>query len=105
MSKLRGADRRYLRGQAHHLDPVVHIGQQGLSEAVLSTIDENLTAQELIKIRFVDFKDQKKELSAQIAEELGAELAGTIGHIAILYRPHPEPGKRRIQLPRRRAED
>jgi RNA-binding protein len=103
MSKLRGADRRYLRSQAHHLQPVVQIGKQGLTERVLATIDENLSAHELIKIRFGDFKDQKKALSAEIAEELRAEVAGVIGHVAILYRPHAESDKRKIRLPKRVA--
>lgn len=105
MSKLRGADRRYLRSQAHHLKPVVQIGQNGVTEAVLTTIDQNLTAHELIKVRFGDHKDAKQALTAEIAEALGAEVAGIVGHVAILYRPHPETGERRIKLPRRPVEE
>ena len=105
MSNLKGADRRYLRSQAHHLKPVVQIGQAGVTEPVLATIDENLKAHELIKIRFGDFKDQKKALTQEIAEAMGAEVAGIVGHVAMLYRPHSEPEKRRIKLPRRSKQD
>jgi len=105
MSNLKGADRRFLRSKAHHLKPVVQIGQQGLTEAVLSIIDQNLTAHELIKIHFGDFKDQKKALAVEIAEAMEAEVAGIVGHIAILYRQHPESDKRHIKLPRRAAQD
>lgn len=98
---LAGYQKRFLRGQANTLKPAVIIGRNGLTPAVLQVIDENLTAHELIKVRFGDFKSEKKELSARIAEETGAELAGIIGHVAILYRQHPEKDRRTIRLPKR----
>lgn len=97
---LRGAERRYLRSQAHHLQPVVVIGKQGLSESVLAALDQALTAHELIKVRFADFKDERKALSLTMAEATGSHLAGQIGHVAILYRPHPDPKERKLRLPR-----
>lgn len=99
MSDLTSAQRKHLRGLAHGLDPVVHVGQQGLTEAVLEEIDSALEAHELIKVRFVDFQEEKKSLSREIAENLDAHVAGTIGHVAILYRQHPDPEERRIRLP------
>ena len=101
---LRGAERRYLRSQAHHLQPVVVIGKQGLSEAVLGALDQALTAHELIKVRLADFKDQRKALSQEMAEATGSHLAGQIGHVVILYRRHPDPKERRIRLPRHAPE-
>lgn len=96
---LRGAQRRFLRAQAHHLQPAVVVGKQGLTPSLLAALDDALTAHELIKVRFGDFKDQRKELSQALAEQTGSHLAGLIGHVAILYRPHPEPKERKIRLP------
>lgn len=100
MIPLTGADRRFLRGRAHALRPVVQIGKAGLTETVLATIEQNLVAHELIKVRFVEHKDEKKALAAEIAERTGSAVAGLIGHIAVLYRPHRDPAQRRIRLPR-----
>lgn len=99
--ELAGYQRRALRAAAHALDPVVHVGAQGVSETVLKSVDEALTAHELIKMRFVDHKDEKKTIAADVAAKLDAVVAGTVGHVAILYRPHPEESKRRIVVPQR----
>lgn len=101
MNELKGADRRYLRKLAHGLQPCVQIGKAGLTPNVLAQVEQNLLAHELIKVRFIDHKDEKKALSAELAAATRSELAGTVGHLAILYRPHPHPEKRRIRLPRR----
>ena len=98
MDPLHSGQRKYLRGLAHHLDPVVLIGKQGVTDTVIQSIEEALTAHELIKVRFNDHKDEKKALCAAIAERTASEVAGIIGHVAILYRPHPEVEKRRITL-------
>lgn len=92
---------KYLRGLAHNLEPVVFVGQKGVTETLLKSVDENLAVHELIKIKFVDFKEkeQKQEIAAQILEITGSALAGMIGHVAILYRPHAKPEKRKIKLP------
>ena len=99
--ELAGYQRKALRGMAHGLEPAVMVGQGGLHDALLASVEQALLAHELIKVRFVDHKDEKKALAATIAERCGAHLAGLVGHVAILYRPHPEAKKRRIRLPRR----
>ena len=99
MKNLPGSVRTYLRGLAHHLKPAILIGQNGLTPAQFHEINVALDQYELIKIRFNSFKEQKKELTAQIAEETGSELLGIIGNIAILYRQQPDPEKRVIELP------
>lgn len=101
MTELQGFQRKYLRGVAHSLKPLVQVGKTGLSDSVLASIDQGLTSHELIKVRFLDFKDQRQELTQQICQRLDAGLAGLIGHTAILYRPHSKPEKRRITLPER----
>ena len=66
---------------------------------LIDAVNEALDAHELIKVKFIEFKEERKELSAEMAEKCQCHLAGIIGHVAILYRENPEPEKRRIKLP------
>lgn len=88
--------RRWLRGRAHALDPVTHVGQAGVSEAVLRAVDGALLAHELIKVRLHEPED-KRAAARALAAGTGAVLCGLIGHTVILYRPHPE--RPRLVLP------
>ena len=96
---LTSIQRKYLRSLAHHLDPLVLVGKQGVTDTLIAAADDALLAHELIKVRFNDHKDEKKALVQKIAEGTGAQVAGIVGHVATLYRPHPEEDKRRIVLP------
>jgi RNA-binding protein len=80
---------------------VVFVGQKGLTATLGSAIDEALEAHELIKIKFVEFKekDHKAAIAARIEADSGAVLVGLIGHTAIFYRAQKDPQKRRIKLP------
>lgn len=98
MAELTGRQRKHLRGLAHGLEPVVHIGDKGLSEAVLGEVDRALASHELIKIRFLD-PDEKKLQAREIADRLDACLAGIVGHVGIFFRAHPDPAERRVALP------
>jgi RNA-binding protein len=100
MKKLTGAQRKWLRGQAHSLRPVVQLGKQGLSEAVIQQVDAALDDHELIKVQAVGDKEEKREIGSRLGKELRAEVVGLIGHILILYRQNPDREKRQIQLPR-----
>jgi RNA-binding protein len=99
---LSSSQKKYLKGLAHKLNPVVFIGQQGLSEAVLAATDQALKDHELIKVKFNEFKDkaQKQALSDELAQKAAAVKVSMIGHIVTFYRPHPDPRKRKVQLPR-----
>jgi RNA-binding protein len=99
MEKLKGSQRRFLRGMANRMKPIVHIGKNGLNDAVLSAINEALDGHELIKVRFLEFKDQKKELCADIEAACFCEMVGLIGHIALFYRQQADVDKRVIKLP------
>ena len=99
MQSLNSSQRSTLRGLAHSLKPVAVIGKNGLSAEVLEAVDQSLKDHELIKLRFLEFKDQKKELLNEITNKLHCHLVGLIGHIAILYRQHPEEDKRKVELP------
>lgn len=93
-----GKERRQLRALAHRLSPVVIIGQRGLSDAALRQVDGALTDHELIKVRLgSDCPVRRDEAASALAERTGAEAAGTIGRVVILYRPHPQHP--RIALP------
>ncbi len=92
--------RQFLRKQAHHLRPLVQVGKNGLSDELLSTVERELASHELIKVKFLDFQDQKHELAEEITSRTGGALIGLIGNVAILYREQPDPEKRQIRLPR-----
>ncbi|MCF8079916.1 MAG: ribosome assembly RNA-binding protein YhbY [Desulfobacterales bacterium] len=101
MEALKGFQKKYLRGLAHSLRPVVIIGRQGITGALLKSVQQALNDHELIKIKFNEFKEkeQKAEIAARIEEAAGCRLAGMIGHTAVFFRPHPDPEKRSIHLP------
>jgi RNA-binding protein len=86
---LTSAQRRNLRGQAHHLEAVVHVGHAGVTEGVVKAVAEALLAHELIKVRLHEPED-KSGMAKALAEGTHATLCGLVGHTAILYRPHPE---------------
>ncbi len=98
MKKLKGSQRTYLRGLAHSMKPVIQIGKNGLTPEILQAVREALQAHELIKIKFMEFKEERKSLSKTIEAETGAELVGLIGHVAIYYLQHPDPEKRKIPI-------
>lgn len=99
MKELNSGQRRKLKSLAHHLDPVVMVGQKGFTESLARAVDRALSDHELIKIKFVDFKDEKRELTGKIAASVNAGLVGIIGNIAILYRENPDlPQEERIKV-------
>jgi RNA-binding protein len=99
MMELRGAQRKHLRGLANLMQPIVYIGKNGLSEAVIAAISEGMDNHELIKIKFLEFKDQRKTLVSEIESKTGGHCVGVIGHVAIFYRQQRDPGKRIIKIP------
>ncbi len=100
MAQLKGSIRTYLRGLAHHLKPLVFVGQSGVTERLIQAVDQALGDHELIKVKFNSFKDKKKALAKEIEEKTGSEMAGLTGNIAIFYRQQPDAAKRKIQFPK-----
>lgn len=78
--------RRELKSRARGIEARVSIGKGGMTEAVLAEANRILTREELLKVRFVGYKDQKKELSEQLAEKTSSEVLDRIGHVVVLYR-------------------
>src|SRR5258706_835262 len=95
---LTSKQRQYLRGLAHPLEPVVRVGRRGLSPSVIEETKRSLNAHELIKVRIEnDDSAQRKTTAAELATACDADLAGTIGKLAILYRARDENPE--IELP------
>ena len=101
--ELKGFQKKYLRGLAHSLKPVVFVGQKGLTSGLAGSVNDALDTHELIKVKFIDFKEkqQKKEMAETISKSANSHLVGMIGHMVIFYRQHKDPEKRKITLPAR----
>jgi RNA-binding protein len=91
-----GAFKRRLKSLAMRLDPAVHVGHDGLSDPVLAAVRAAIAEHELIKVRFTDHKDERRQLAARLAEACDALLVQVVGHVAVLYRPAVDPARRRI---------
>jgi RNA-binding protein len=95
---LRGKQRRHLRGLAHGLEPVVLLGREGATEAVLGAIAGELKARELIKVRLQELEGAERKAAArELAERAEAELVQVLGRVVVLYRRKDE--EPRIRLP------
>lgn len=95
---LSASDKRYLRGLAHHINPVVMVGDKGLSEAVLAELERALDHHELIKVKLRADRATRAEWAARIAAASGAEQVLAIGQVACFFRRNPE--RPVIELPR-----
>ena len=90
MQQLTPAQRRDLKARAHHLQPVVMIGDSGLTPEVAREIEANLKAHELIKVRVLgDDRQARMDLVSAICEETGASPVQQIGKILVFYRQRP----------------
>ena len=103
MKALTPAERRALRAQAHHLRPLIMIGEAGLTPAVIQAIDAALTSHELIKIRVLgNDRDGREMLIGKICAALDASPVQHIGRILVVFRPRPEVAAPKPARPRGR---
>ncbi|NIO40651.1 MAG: ribosome assembly RNA-binding protein YhbY [Burkholderiales bacterium] len=101
MLNITPALRRRLRARAHPLQPIVFIGDKGLSDSVIEEIASSLDSHELIKVRAADGdRHERNALLMHICDRLGAAPIQHIGRVLVLYRPAPE---RPIPVPKHRA--
>jgi RNA-binding protein len=91
-----GKQRRFLRAMGHALKPVLQIGQEGVSDAVVKQAGEQLEAHELIKVKIAEPND-RHEAAELLAQKSGADVAQVLGRTALLYRARKE--KPEIKLP------
>jgi RNA-binding protein len=88
---LSSKERAELRAEAHHLTPAVHVGHQGLTDALLQSLDDALRTRELVKVALARTTDvSAKDAANQIAEKLGADVVQTIGRTATFFRENPD---------------
>lgn len=93
-TKLSEKQRKYLRGLAHGRDPIVMVGQSGLSPAVANELDIALGAHELVKVRArVGDREQRDAILDQLATQTSSSLVQRIGNVGVFYRPHKERPK------------
>ncbi|MDB4972588.1 MAG: RNA-binding protein [Myxococcaceae bacterium] len=96
---LSGKQKRFLRAEAHGLDPVVMIGKEGLTPTVVEAVQAALLSHELIKVRVLDSSPiEQREVSERLPAQTRSELAGEVGRVLILYKRHPQEA--RLVLPR-----
>ena len=89
MVPLTNAQIRACKAQAQRLKARLKVGKESLSPQFLAALDDALKHHELVKVKFDDFKEQKKELAPQLAEKSGSHLVTRVGNVAVLFRPKP----------------
>jgi RNA-binding protein len=95
-----GKERAVLRAEAHHLKATVHIGHQGLTDALRASLDDALRTHELVKVHLVKRADiSAKQAANELAAALGAEVVQVIGRTTSLYRENPELDHRTDKAP------
>ena len=86
-----GKERAELRAEAHHLDPLVHIGAQGITPTLVGALDDALRTRELVKVQLGRPVDERpRAIAERLAQETGAVVVQVIGRTATLYRENPE---------------
>jgi len=99
MEPLTSKQIRFLKAQANHLKPLVQIGKSGVTQQALTSIDHALAAHELVKVKFIAFKEEKEQFLEAILDGSKAQFVSLIGHVLTLYREHEEAEKRKYSLP------
>ena len=101
MQLLKSFQKKYLRGLAHGLRPVIQIGQKGLSDGLMAELNQSLETHELIKVKFNDVKTKgdKLKILDTMCEQAGSELVALLGHVGILYRRHSDRDREHLRVP------
>ncbi|MGM0752251.1 MAG: ribosome assembly RNA-binding protein YhbY [Bacillota bacterium] len=96
---LTGKQKRYLRSEAHHLNPVFQVGKGGVNENMIKTVGEAIEVRELMKISVLQNCDMdKSEVADQLSKGVGAEIVQIIGSTIVLYKESKE--NKQLILPR-----
>ena len=91
IAELRGKDRRYLRGLGNALRPTVYLGKEGLSAAVIRSLNEAYATRELVKVRCERNSPLDRcEAGEQLAAATESHLVQVLGNTLLLYRPGPD---------------
>ena len=87
LAPLNNSQIRKFKSAAQLLEPMFKVGKAGLSEGFLRSVDFALSQHELVKIKFAEFKEQKKELAPLLAEKTASHLIMRVGNVLVLHRP------------------
>lgn len=97
---MKGKERAELRSEAHHLSPTVHVGQHGLTPALVVALDDALRTRELVKVKLGNKDDLKpKDMATSLAEATRSDVVQVIGRTATLFRENPDLDKKRGDIP------
>lgn len=97
---MKGNERAELRAEAHHLSASVHVGQHGLTPAVIVSLDDALRTHELVKVKLGKNADTTaRDAAGQLAESTGSEVVQVIGRTATFFRENPDLKKKKGELP------
>ena len=97
---LSSKERATLRAEAHHLVPVVHVGHNGLTDALRQTLDDALRTHELVKVALAKSTEvSAKDAAHELAESLNAAVVQTIGRTCTLYRENPDLERKKGAAP------
>jgi len=91
LEPLNNSQLRKFKTAAQLLEPMLKVGKAGLSEGFIRSVDLALGQHELVKIKFAEFKEQKKELAPQLAEKTASHLVMRVGNVMVLHRPKSAP--------------
>ena len=86
----------HLRGLGQRLEPTLHVGQAGLTDALIAALNQALDNHELVKAKFAALKEQKRALAPELAARTDSVLVQRVGNVVVLYRPQSDPAKRKI---------
>lgn len=89
MGPLSNAQIRDFKARAQRMKATLRVGKEGLTPQFLAAVDHALQHEELIKIKFDYFKDEKKELTPQLAEKTASQLVTRVGNVVVLFRRKP----------------
>ena len=89
MQKLTNQEIRKLKARAQLMDASFKVGKAGLSPGFVESINRDFAYHDLIKVRFDEFKEEKKVLSEELATKTSSQLIMRVGHVAVLYRAKP----------------
>ena len=93
-------ERAELRAEAHHLTALVHVGQQGLTPAIISSLDDALRTHELVKVQLGKQTDvAPRDAATQLAKAVRADVVQVIGKTTTLYRENPRLERKKGALP------
>ena len=97
---MKGSERAEFRAEAHHLQPTVHVGQHGITPALISSLDDALRTHELVKVKLGKTADVKaKDAAGELAAATASEVIQVIGRTATFYRENRELKTKKGDLP------